>query len=103
MNDQLLEKLVQLQEEQNQLLKKHLTRIRFSLWSLLVLTTLMGISLGLGVYFTRPKTAAAVPATAAFVSYPPPPIPSSNSVAPNSPFPPTEINDAPASRPVPRY
>jgi hypothetical protein len=61
MNDQLLEKLVQLQEEQNQLLKKHLTRVRFSLWSLLVLTTLMGISLGVGVYLTRPPATAATP------------------------------------------
>lgn len=56
MNDPLLEKLVQLQEEQNQLLRKHLTRIRFSLWSLLVLTTLMGVLLGLGVYLTRPQS-----------------------------------------------
>ena len=33
--DNQLQELIELQKEQNQLLKKHLTRIRFSLWALL--------------------------------------------------------------------
>ena len=59
--DNQLQELIELQKEQNQLLKKHLTRIRFSLWALLVLMTLTGVGLGLGVYLTRPKAAAFVP------------------------------------------
>jgi hypothetical protein len=61
--DNQLQELIELQKEQNQLLKKHLTRIRFSLWALLVLMTLTGVGLGMGVYLTRPKTAAFVPTT----------------------------------------
>jgi hypothetical protein len=52
---ELLTRLVTLQEEQNQLLKKHLTRIKFSLWTLLLLTT--GICLLLGVNAYRQQTA----------------------------------------------
>jgi hypothetical protein len=53
--DNQLQELIELQKEQNQLLKKHLTRIRFSLWALLVLMTLTAVGLGAGVYLTRPK------------------------------------------------
>jgi hypothetical protein len=56
--DNQLQEIIELQKQQNQLLKKHLTRIRFSLWALLVLMTLTGVGLGLGVYLTRPRTAA---------------------------------------------
>ena len=52
--DNQLQELIELQKEQNQLLKKHLTRIRFSLWALLIMTTLTGIGLGIGVYLIRP-------------------------------------------------
>ena len=59
--DNQLQELIELQKEQNQLLKKHLTRIRFSLWALLVLMTLTGVGLGMGVYLTRPKPTAFLP------------------------------------------
>jgi hypothetical protein len=52
--DNQLQELIELQKEQNQLLRKHLTRIRFSLWALLILTTLTGVGLGIGVYMIRP-------------------------------------------------
>ena len=64
MDDQL-QQLINLQTEQNLLLRKNLSRIKYSLWSLLLLTTLSAIGLGIGVYTTRPKPTRAIPATAA--------------------------------------
>jgi hypothetical protein len=71
--DNQLQELIELQKEQNQLLKKHLTRIRFSLWALLMLMTLTGVGLGVGVYLTRPKPTAVLP-----------PLPNSYFMAPSS-------------------
>jgi hypothetical protein len=45
MDDQL-QQLINLQREQNELLKKHLWRLRFSLFSLLLLTTATAVGLG---------------------------------------------------------
>ena len=59
--DNQLQEIIELQKEQNQLLKKHLTRIRFSLWALLVLMTLTGVCLGVGVYLIRPTATALIP------------------------------------------
>ena len=48
-SNQLLEELVNLQKQQNDLLGRHLTRIKYSLWSLFLLMTF--ICLGLGAAF----------------------------------------------------
>jgi hypothetical protein len=48
--DAQLQQLIELQTEQNQLLKKHLWRFRFSLLTLLVLTTGICICLGVMMY-----------------------------------------------------
>jgi hypothetical protein len=61
MDDQLLEKLVRLQEEQNDLLRKNLWRVKFSLLALMLLMTLSAIGLGIGVYLTRPKATPVIP------------------------------------------
>ena len=47
MNDDLVRELVDLQREQNALLKKHLWRLRFSLLTLLLLTTASAVCLGI--------------------------------------------------------
>jgi hypothetical protein len=60
---ELLRSLLAAQKEETELLKKHLLRIRFSLWSLLVLTSLVGTILGVMVAVYRPA-AATVPPTA---------------------------------------
>ena len=54
MDDQLQE-LINLQKEQNQLLRKYLWRFRFSLLFLMLLTTATAIGLGLLVYRNQPK------------------------------------------------
>jgi hypothetical protein len=57
---QLLEELVILQKKQNELLGRHLTRIKFSLWSLFLLMTF--ICLGLGAAFVAtPKQSRTTP------------------------------------------
>ena len=48
--DSQLQRLIELQSEQNQLLKKYLWRLRFSLLALLLLTTLICCVLGFLVY-----------------------------------------------------
>jgi hypothetical protein len=70
MNDnELLAKLVRLQEEQNELLKKHLFRMRFSVATLLLLMTLVCITLGILFFVSeppapsRPSAPLAVPTT----------------------------------------
>jgi hypothetical protein len=55
MDDQLQE-LIDLQREQNHLLKRYLWRLRFSLLGLLLMTTATAIGLGVMVYQTRPRT-----------------------------------------------
>jgi hypothetical protein len=54
MDDQL-QQLIELQKEQNQLLRRYLWRFRFSLMALLLLTTTLCVGLGFLVYQTRPK------------------------------------------------
>jgi hypothetical protein len=57
--DDQLQRLIQLQEEQNQLLKRYLWRFRFSLMALLLLTTVTCFGLGLLVYRDQSKVPAA--------------------------------------------
>jgi hypothetical protein len=54
--DDHLQELVKLQREQNELLKKYLWRIRFSLMGLFLLTTATAIGMGVIAYQNRPKT-----------------------------------------------
>jgi hypothetical protein len=56
--DAQLKELIELQKEQNQLLKKYLWRFRFSLLTLLVLTT--GICICLGVMMHSSKTSVRI-------------------------------------------
>jgi hypothetical protein len=56
MNDELARELVELQREQNMLLKKHLWRLRFSLLTLLLLTTASAVCLGLIMVQLRNQT-----------------------------------------------
>jgi hypothetical protein len=53
MEDQL-QQLIELQKEQNQLLRRYLWRLRFSLLGLLLLTTVTAVGLGVVAYQTRP-------------------------------------------------
>lgn len=77
--DNQLQEIIELQREQNQLLKQHLTRIRFSLWALLLLTTLTAIGLGIGVYLLRPASGPVIvpvaPQPNSFRPMPPPALP----------------------------
>ena len=59
MDDQL-QRLIELQTEQNQLLKKYLWRFRFSLLTLLLLTTGICCSLGFVIYKQRQPAPTAV-------------------------------------------
>jgi hypothetical protein len=108
--DAQLQKLIELQTEQNQLLKKHLWRFRFSLSTLLVLTTGICICLGVMIYslraviFLRPAPTATwpigptyVPANGAPPTYPVPTIPTNN--APMQPVFPTPANAVPTFAP----
>jgi hypothetical protein len=63
MDDQL-QQLIELQKEQNQLLKRYLWRLRFSLLSLLLLTTITAIGLGVFVYREETRVNAPIPTTA---------------------------------------
>jgi hypothetical protein len=64
MEDQLTE-LVNLQREQNQLLKRYLWRLRFSLLSLLLITTATAVGLGFVIHQGRSKVARPTPTTTA--------------------------------------
>jgi hypothetical protein len=64
MDDQLQE-LINLQREQNQLLKKYLWRFRFSLLTLLLLMTITAAGLGFLVYQDRARSKATRPPAAA--------------------------------------
>lgn len=99
--DNQLQELIELQKEQNQLLRRHLTRIRFSLWALLILTTLTGIGLGIGVYTIRLAgrpliMPTATPAGSLRITIPPMP---SSPYRPASPYqietPPNEVEKPP--------
>ncbi len=56
-----LQRLIELQTEQNQLLKKHLVRIRFSLLTLLLLTTAVCCCLGFMMYRQHTPQGTTVP------------------------------------------
>ena len=70
-----LQELIELQKEQNQLLRKHLTRIRFSLWALLLLTTFTSTALGIYAYTNRSQQRAAAPQPAGAYFRPTPALP----------------------------
>jgi hypothetical protein len=53
--DAQLQQLIELQAEQNQLLKRHLWRLRFSLLTLLLLTTATCCGLGVVIYRQEPQ------------------------------------------------
>lgn len=55
MDDQL-QQLIELQREQNGLLKHYLWRLRFSLYGLLLMTTALAVALGIVAYRTQPTT-----------------------------------------------
>jgi hypothetical protein len=60
---QLLQELVNLQKKQNDLLGRHLTRIKFSLWSLFLLMTFICLGLGGAAFVSlrQPPRSVAVP------------------------------------------
>jgi hypothetical protein len=67
-----LERLVELQTEQNELLKKHLVRLKFSVRALLLLTTAISVALGFTIWVQQssivriaPRTTTVYPATVA--------------------------------------
>ena len=62
MDDGLLKELIGLQREENQLLRRYLWRLRFSLLSLLLLTTAIAISLGFLVVKEQAKVVPPAPA-----------------------------------------
>jgi hypothetical protein len=65
MDEKILEVLnesVRLQREQNELLKKHLLRVKYSLWGVFCLMTLVCVLLGLATYWaTKPTLTPATP------------------------------------------
>src|SRR3954463_16635048 len=52
---ELLREMLAQQKEQTDLLRRNLTRIKFSLWTLMLLMTLASVVLGAGMYLTRSK------------------------------------------------
>jgi hypothetical protein len=60
--EEQLQRLIELQTEQNQLQKKHLVRIRFSLLTLLLLTTAVCCCLGYVMYMLRSPRVVVLPA-----------------------------------------
>lgn len=68
MDDDLIRELIELQKEENQLLKKYLWRFRFSLLTILLLTTAASICLGVLTYQSRKK--AVVPKSLTISSQP---------------------------------
>jgi hypothetical protein len=89
--DAQLQQLIELQQEQNQLLKRHLWRLRFSLLGLLIMTTILAVVLGIVAYQTRRRTVTL-----------PPPLPNSPAppFSPSSLFPPSNAAPQPY-RPAP--
>jgi hypothetical protein len=83
---ELLQEILIQQKEQTELLRKHLGRIRFSLYGLMLLVTISGVALGCGMYLLRHTGRPfVVPAN------PPTPIP-------NSPY---QNYQTPPNRPIP--
>jgi hypothetical protein len=79
--DSHLERLIELQTEQNELLRKHLVRLKFSVRALLLLTTVISVALGFMIWVQQssivriaPRTTTVYPATVAtWMSWPSPP------------------------------
>ncbi len=92
--DSQLQQLIELQTEQNQLLKRHLWRLRFSLLTLLLLTT--GLCCGLGFVMYKVNSAYQILPMGAYYGIPP------SGMPPTQPFPtglpPTPLNDGPIGR-----
>src|SRR5262245_8895516 len=64
--DDKLDVLIQLQREQNELLRRHLFRLRFSLSALLIVMTLLCVFFGITAYqATLRKWSSGIPATPA--------------------------------------
>jgi hypothetical protein len=66
----LLQQILSQQKQQTDLLRRNLRRIRFSLFSLMLLITLCAIALEIGIYVTRPKTLLIKPSTAPLRTFP---------------------------------
>ena len=87
----LLKEILKVQQEQRDYLKKNLTRIQFSLWTLLLLTTVTCVALGIGGYYFQrpiilpPPTAFTIQAQPAlnFPNPAPPPTPVPDEGTPN--------------------
>jgi hypothetical protein len=61
-DSEILADILKTQKEQNDLLRKHLTRIKFSLWSLFLLMTLLCIFFGISAYqFSSSKWSSGLP------------------------------------------
>lgn len=60
--DEQLQQLIELQTEQNRLLRRYLWRVRFSLFGLLVMITAVAIAFGVVAYNERRQTPPSVPA-----------------------------------------
>lgn len=67
--DNQLQQLIDLQKEQNALLKKYLWRLRFSLLTLLLLTTGTAIGLGALTYSLRSPPAPTAPTATATLQF----------------------------------
>jgi hypothetical protein len=66
--EEQLKELVNLQREQNQLFKRYLWRLRFSLLTLLLITTATAVGLGFVIYQDRSKVSPPTPTTIGFRS-----------------------------------
>ena len=63
--DSHLERLVELQTEQNELLKRHLVRLKFSVRALLLLTTAISVALGFMIWVQQSSMVRIAPRTTA--------------------------------------
>jgi hypothetical protein len=66
--EEQLHELINLQREQNVLLKRYLWRLRFSLLSLLLITTAIAVVLGFVIYQDRSNLSPPTPSTTGFWS-----------------------------------
>jgi hypothetical protein len=69
--EEYLQQLIELQKEQNRLLKRYLWRLRFSLLGLLLMTTAIALVLGFVAYRTHSQSAPPTPVPLRMV-FPPP-------------------------------
>jgi hypothetical protein len=59
-SNQLLQEILNQQKEQTELFRRYLWRLRFSLFGLMLLMTLVGVGLGIGLYVARHSVAKPV-------------------------------------------